>query len=57
MPSKNTIKDYEPNTMYHVYNRGVDKRIVFNDEKDYAVFLSFLKFALLSDEELKNEKL
>ena len=57
MPSRNTIKKYEPNMMYHVYNRGVDKRIVFTDEKDYAVFLSFLKFALLSDEDLKKEKI
>lgn len=56
MPSRNAIKKYEPNTMYHVYNRGVDKRIIFTDEKDYAVFLSFLKFALLSDEDLKKEK-
>ncbi len=37
--------------MYHVYNRGVDKRIIFADERDYAVFLSFLKYALLSDSE------
>lgn len=34
--------------MYHVYNGGVDKRIIFVDERDYAVFLSFLKYALLS---------
>jgi putative transposase len=33
--------------MYHVYNRGVEKRIIFLDERDYAVFLSFLKHALL----------
>jgi putative transposase len=43
--------------MYHVYNRGIDKRIIFIDERDYAVFLSFLKYALLSDEQVnaKNE--
>ena len=57
MPSRNAIKNYEPDSMYHVYNRGVDKRIIFTDEKDYAVFLNFLKFALLSDEELKGEKI
>jgi putative transposase len=54
MPSRNTVKSYEPESMYHVYNRGVDKRIIFVDERDYLVFLSFLKYALLSDEELKN---
>ena len=49
MPSKNAIKNFEPDTMYHVYNRGVDKRIIFKDEQDYAVFLDFLKYALLTD--------
>ncbi len=53
MPSRNTLKRFEPESMYHVYNRGVDKRIIFVDEKDYAVFLSFLKYALLTDESHK----
>lgn len=46
MPAKNAIKQFEPERMYHVYNRGVEKRIIFCDERDYAVFLSFLKYAL-----------
>lgn len=37
--------------MYHVYNRGNNKRQIFIDKQDYAVFLSFLKYALLSDKE------
>lgn len=53
MPSRNTVKSFEPEAMYHVYNRGVDKRVIFVDERDYIVFLSFLKYALLSDDELK----
>ena len=28
---------------YHVYNRGVDKREIFQDEKDYLKFLRNLK--------------
>lgn len=56
MPSRNAIKKFEPETMYHVYNRGVDKRIIFTDDRDYAVFLSFLKYALLSDEELAHHE-
>jgi putative transposase len=55
MPSRNAIKEFEPDSMYHVYNRGVDKRIIFTDERDYSVFLSFLKFALLSDEQLTEQ--
>ncbi len=57
MPSRNTIKNYESESMYHVYNRGVDKRTIFEDEQDYAVFLSYLKYALLSDENQSQEDL
>ena len=46
MPSKNSVKTYAPNQMWHVYNRGVDGRDVFMDERDYAVFLSFFKLCL-----------
>jgi len=28
---------------YHVYNRGVEKRIIFNDAQDYETFEGFLK--------------
>jgi len=30
------------NEYYHVYNRGVDKRIIFNDEYDYGRFMMLL---------------
>jgi putative transposase len=43
MPSKNTLKQYSENAYYHVYNRGVNKELVFKDEEDYAVFLNLLK--------------
>lgn len=53
MPSKNIVKHYDSDAMYHVYNRGNNKRQIFFDERDYAVFLSFLKYALLSDESIR----
>ncbi|TSC97303.1 MAG: hypothetical protein CEN88_82 [Candidatus Berkelbacteria bacterium Licking1014_2] len=43
MPGKNTIKIYAENTWYHIYNRGVEKRVIFQDEQDYATFLFFVK--------------
>jgi len=43
MPAKYSVKTYAENTFYHVYNRGVEKRIIFQDEQDYKVFLSYLK--------------
>ena len=47
MPSRNIIKEYEPHAFYHVYNRGVEKRIVFEDDQDYMVFLGLLKKYLI----------
>jgi len=43
MPAKNSIKLDIEETYYHVYNRGVDKRVIFEDEQDYKVFLNYLK--------------
>jgi putative transposase len=43
MPSKNSLKVYVKNGCYHIYNRGVEKRIIFQDEQDYKVFLKYLK--------------
>lgn len=47
MPSRNSIKQYLEGGYYHIYNRGVEKRIIFQDEQDYAVFLSYLKEYLM----------
>lgn len=47
MPRKNSIKTYVKNGYYHIYNRGVEKRRIFMDQKDYTVFLHFLKEYLL----------
>lgn len=33
---------FEIGEYYHIYNRGVDKRIIFNDKFDYQYFLSLL---------------
>lgn len=43
MPSRNVVKPYVKNSYYHLYNRGVEKRIIFKDKADYKVFLSYLK--------------
>lgn len=53
MPARNIVKKFEADSMYHVYNRGNDKRVIFHDERDYSVFLSYLKYGLLSDEDVK----
>ncbi len=51
MPAKNSIKQYLENGYYHIYNRGVEKRTIFLDSQDHAVFLSYLKSYLLPKKE------
>lgn len=46
MPSRNAIKEYEAGGYYHVYNRGVAKQIIFETDKDYKTFLSYLQLYL-----------
>lgn len=52
MPAKNTVKIYAAGSIYHIYNRGVEKRTIFTDDYDYKVFLNCLKEALLPPEKL-----
>jgi putative transposase len=54
MPAHNVLKSYEPESYYHVYNRGVNKQEIFLDAQDYKVFLSFVK-QLLSPDVVVNE--
>ncbi|MBI2590592.1 MAG: transposase [Candidatus Blackburnbacteria bacterium] len=47
MPPKNSAKTYIENGYYHIYNRGVEKRLIYQDQQDYGVYLSYLKTYLL----------
>lgn len=51
MPSRNRIKTYVENSYYHVYNRGVEKRTIFQDDQDYRVFLNLIKNYLSTNPE------
>lgn len=55
MPSRNTVKDFTPNSYYHLYNRGVDKRRIFEDSEDYQKFLYYLKVYLTPSVKLHEE--
>jgi putative transposase len=46
MAIKNSRKIYVEDGYYHIYNRGVEKRLIFQDEQEYGVFLSYLKVYL-----------
>lgn len=54
MPARNIVKTYVAGGYYHVYNRGIEKRIIFEDEMDYKTFLKYLKEALSAPPEPKN---
>ncbi|MDP1709992.1 MAG: transposase [bacterium] len=36
------IKTYIKDGIYHIYNRGVEKRIIFENEQDYKIFMNYL---------------
>ena len=42
MPSPNVLRQFAADSYYHVYNRGVEKRIIFLDEQDYRTFRYYL---------------
>src|SRR3989344_8907196 len=56
MPKKNSIKTYVKNGYYHIYNRGVEKRTIFEEDFDYKVFLNYLKEYLEPVNETKKRK-
>jgi len=43
MPAKRFQRVTDGGTFFHVYNRGIENRIIFNDHQDYETFQSFLK--------------
>lgn len=43
MPAKNAVKDYQPQSWYHVYNRGAYKNTVFRENQDFWVFRKIVR--------------
>lgn len=54
MPSRYIVKNYLKNGIYHVYNRGVEKRQIFMDDQDYRVMLYGMKHYLSPPEKPQN---
>lgn len=49
MPSRNIIKDRVPESCYHVYARGVNKRNIFVEYCDYGYFIKLFERYLSKD--------
>lgn len=43
MPAKFSFRTAKEGTYSHIYNKGVEKRIIFNDNQDCEVFLGYLR--------------
>ncbi|OGH18233.1 MAG: hypothetical protein A2868_01860 [Candidatus Levybacteria bacterium RIFCSPHIGHO2_01_FULL_40_15b] len=48
MPAKNLFRVDEEGIYSHIYNKGIEQRVIFNDKEDYEVFLSYLKDYLIA---------
>lgn len=56
MPAKNLHRVDGDGTYYHVYNKGIESRIIFADEADYQVFLAYLEEYLSTPKSHENTK-
>lgn len=43
MPAKNLLRVSDKGTYSHIYNKGVENRLIFNEASDYEVFLGYLR--------------
>lgn len=56
MPSKNRVKQYTEDSYYHIYNRGVNRGLIFKEDEDYGAFLNLFKRYLSKEPVLDNKK-
>lgn len=56
MPAKNIIRTAEKVIYSHVYNKGIDKRVIFNSDEDYQVFIGYLKDYLTPPDDSESAK-
>lgn len=56
MPSRNTVKKYEENSFYHLFNSGVEKREIFLVDQDYRTFLGLLERHLSRSKHYSNRR-
>jgi len=52
VPSKYVVRNFRKNAYYHIFNQGVEKRDIFQDENDYRLFQYYLLAYLRPIEEV-----
>ncbi len=50
MPSRNIVKEQAPDTYYHIYARGINKQVIFQNDNDYKYFLMLFERYLSEDD-------
>ncbi len=56
MPAKNLQRISDEGVFVHVYNKGVESRILFADDDDYKIFIGYLEEYLSSPKALDSTK-
>lgn len=56
MPAKARCRINEAGIYSHIYNRGIEERVIFKDEEDYKVFLSYLEDYLATPKDPESVK-
>lgn len=51
MPAKFRNKEFVSGGYYHIYNRGIDGRVIFSDENDYLFYEQLMSRYLSAEEE------
>src|SRR3989344_6029163 len=57
MPAKNLLRVTEEGAYIHVFNKGVENRVIFTEPQDYEIFLGYLRdyLSMPSDPESKKK--
>ena len=56
MPAKHIKRIDKEGGYFHIFNKGVSGKLIFNNEQDYEVFLSYLQDYLTTPSQLTNYK-
>lgn len=56
MSAKHLLRVDEEGIYSHIYNKGIEQRVIFNDEKDHETFLGYLKEYLTAPRDPKSIK-
>ncbi len=56
MPAKNLLRVPDKDVYLHIYNKGVEGKIIFADEQDSTVFLGYLRDYLIDPQLVETQK-